>query len=448
MRLDDRWPGHPRLLPDESISSWFTRTAAANGLPPGELYRIVQPGGDSHPRDLDRHADDCLLDLLAGKTGLAVEDLKHATFRRWSGWLFEHDDGLNKLAWLPPAGREGGRRCFGQQICPWCLRADAQPYLRLNWRLSFFTTCPIHGRLLLDRCPSCAEPFSILRQNGRGAICCPGCGADLRDFSGDEPALDTVPVQRDLLELIREGWRDLGEYGPVYSFAVFEMLAQLLRLLAGGKHAHALRLWLAEHDPSLAVRPESLPRARDGALLTPRARGVLVAMVHWLLTDWPRRFVEAAKAVGMTSTDLRKRLVGEYPFAYAHAVDWHLKEPHKGDAADEIAVAAQVLHDHGQAASRRNLVALCGTKLGSMGAVAEPVVSGLPWGKGRYWKLDGVSPEVKAAARRAAHRAGEDVGPWLDALLRRTLGLGAIKTPFDGHDPDTITPDGNVGCKE
>ena len=23
MRDDDRWPGHPRLLPDESISSWF-----------------------------------------------------------------------------------------------------------------------------------------------------------------------------------------------------------------------------------------------------------------------------------------------------------------------------------------------------------------------------------------------------------------------------------------
>lgn len=225
MRDDDRWPGHPRLLPDESISSWFTRTAAANGLRPGELYRIVQPGGDRNPRDFDRHADDCLLDLLANKTRLSVEDLKLATFRRWSGRLFKHDDGLNKLAWLPPAGREGGRRCFGQQICPWCLRADAQPYLRLNWRLSFFTVCPIHGRLLLDRCPSCAEPFSILRQDGRGTICCPGCGADLRDFTGDEPVLDTVPVQRDLLDLIREGWRSLGEYGPVYSFAVFEMRA-------------------------------------------------------------------------------------------------------------------------------------------------------------------------------------------------------------------------------
>ncbi|WP_141400383.1 hypothetical protein [Magnetospirillum sp. 15-1] len=114
---------------------------------------------------------------------------------------------------------------------------------------------------------------------------------------------------------------------------------------------------------------------------------MLVALAYWLLADWPHRFVDAAKAVGMTSTDLRKRPVGEYPFAYAHAVDWHLKEPHKGDAADEIAVAAQVLHDHGQAASRRNLI---GTKLGSMGAVAEPVASGLPWGKGRYWKLDGV----------------------------------------------------------
>lgn len=448
MRDDDRWPGRPRQLPDESFSSWFARTAAANGLRPGELYRIVQPGGDRNPRDLDRHADIHLLGLLAERTGRIVEELRHSTFIRWVGLLFERDDGLNKLAWLPPAGREGGKRCFGQQLCPWCLRADQQPYLRLIWRLSFFTVCPIHGRLLLDRCPSCNEPFSILRQDGRGEIRCTGCGADLRTFTGDEPAVDSVEAQRDLQELIREGWRVLGDYGPVYSFAVFEILALITRLLAGGKHAYALRTRIAEHEPGLSVRPETIPRARDGALLTPRARGVLVAMAYWLLADWPHRFVETAKSVGMTSTDLRKHPAGEYPFAYAHAVEWHLKEPFKGGARDEISAAAGILHHHGQAATHRNLVALCGTKLGSMSEVAEPVASGLPWGKGRYWKLDGVSPEVKAAARHAAHSAGEDVGPWLDALLRRELGLGAPKTPYGRQNPDTITTDGNVGCKE
>lgn len=170
MRDDDRWPGHPRLLPDESFSSWFARTAAANGLRPGELFRIVQPGEDHNPRDLDRHVDGGLLGLMADKTGIPIDDLRAAGFHRWTGRLFPFDDGLNKLPWLPPAGREGGRRCFGQQVCPHCLRADERPYARLIWRLSFITVCPIHGRLLLDRCLACAEPFSLLGQIGSAQI--------------------------------------------------------------------------------------------------------------------------------------------------------------------------------------------------------------------------------------------------------------------------------------
>jgi len=57
MRTDERWPGRVPLLPDESLSSWFARTALANGLRPNELFRIVMPGGDRSLRDLDRHAD-------------------------------------------------------------------------------------------------------------------------------------------------------------------------------------------------------------------------------------------------------------------------------------------------------------------------------------------------------------------------------------------------------
>lgn len=448
MRDDDHWPGHPRLLPDESFSSWFARTAAANGLRPGELFRIVQPGEDRNPRDLDRHVDGCLLGLLADNTGIPVEELRAASFHRWSGRLFPFDDGLNKLAWLPPAGREGGRRCFGQQVCPHCLQADERPYARLTWRLSFFTTCPIHGRLLLDRCPACAEPFSLLRQIGRDTICCLGCGADLRGFSGGEPAVDTSGSQLDLLDLAGAGWRELGEYGPVYSFAVFEILALLTRLLSGGHSALVLRNWISARAPGFTAVAESVPRVREGALLSTRSRSILIPMASWLMGDWPCRFVSAARDSGLSSRDIIKHPLSQYPFALAHAVDWTLRKSSEGRTTEEIAAAAQVLRDHGQVASQRNLVALCGTKLGTMGTVADPVASGLPWGKGRYWKLDGVSPEVKAAARRAAHRAGEDVGPWLEALLRQTLGLGAIKTPFEGHDPDTITPDPNIGCGE
>lgn len=113
MHHDECWPGRPRLLPGESLSSWFARTAAANGLRPAELFRIVQPGSDRNPRDLDRYADDPLLYLLADRTGVERGALVQGTFRHWVGTAFSHDDGLNKLPWLPPAGRQGGRRCFG-----------------------------------------------------------------------------------------------------------------------------------------------------------------------------------------------------------------------------------------------------------------------------------------------------------------------------------------------
>jgi hypothetical protein len=39
----------------------------------------------------------------------------------------------------------------------------------------------------------------------------------------------------------------------------------------------------------------------------------------------------------------------------------------------------------------------------------------------RYWKLDGVSLEVRQAARVEAARAGESVGGWIDHVLRDVL---------------------------
>lgn len=449
MRVDEHWPGRPRLLPNESFSSWFARTAAANGLRPRELHQILQPGGDRNPRDLDRYADVHLVHRLAECTDREVEALSQATFRRWAGAVFENDDGLNKLAWLPPAGRLNGKRCFGQQLCPWCLRADAEPYLRITWRLSLVTICPVHQRLLLDRCPVCNEPFHILRMDNVREMRCSSCAADLRHFTADAAPVDAVPVQQDLLRMIAEGWRTLGDYGPVYSFAVLEIMALLGRFLAGGPHAYALRAWIADQVPALAVPPETLPRAREGSLLTPRARSVLVSMAHWLIGDWPDRFVAAARAAGMTSTDLWKQSADRYPFAYTDIVEWQLKEPFKGGNRDEMVAAKAILVRRGKKATHGNLVDLCGIKLGAMSEVAEAAdEDNAAWGQGRYWKLDGVSPEVKAAARLAAHRSGEGVGPWLDAMLRRELGLPARKTPHERPSPDTFAGDGISGCAD
>lgn len=420
---DDLWPGRPPLLEGESFSSWFARVAAANGLRPVELYRIVQPGGGFYPRDLDRYGDIHMLGVMADKTGVSREALEQSTFRRWAGWAFERYDGLIKLEWLPPAGREGAKRCFGQQVCPHCLAEDSMPYLRLEWRLSFTAVCPVHGCLLLDRCSTCHEPFSVLRQDRRNGIFCWSCGTDVCGTAGDHPPLDLVPVQRDLLNTLANGWRVLGSYGPVYSFTAFRILASIARLIAGGPHAYALREWIAAHERGLALPPETLPRVRDGVLLTPRARCVLVAMAHHLLEDWPHRFVAAARDVGVASGHVRKRFNEEMPFAYAHAVDWHLKGACNSAGRYEVESAKAYLERRGTKATYRNLKELVGTKLAAMSEMAEPAAKTASWGQGRYWKLDGVSAEVKEAARLAAHRSGENVATWLDRVLRKELKL-------------------------
>ncbi|MFC7333150.1 TniQ family protein [Rhodocista pekingensis] len=420
------WPGRPAPLQGESFSSWFVRVAGANGHRPRELYRVCMPAGDRSPPDLDRHADPLLIRDLAEATGIPVGSISGGTFDQFAGMAFERDeDGRNVLPWLPPAGRYAGKRCFGQQVCPRCLAEDPVPHLRLTWRLGVMTKCPKHGTLLLDRCPECREPIAVLRQDGRSAFFCWSCGSAVRAWRAGLPPVDIQPVQATWMEIVSRGWTKLGAYGPVYSFAALEILALLMRLLAGGQHAYPLRAWVGERAPGACVPPTAIPRVRDLAHLAPAPRSILLMMADWLMQDWPHRFVAAGRSVGLATSHIRRRHGDTAPFAFAHAVDWHLNAAQRTGTRAEIERAKEILTERGVSPTCRNLVELVGTKLTAIEELAEPASDGAPWGKGRYWKLDGVSPEVKEAARTAAHRAGEGVGPWLDALLRERLNLPA-----------------------
>lgn len=424
-RDDDRWPGRPVPLPDESISSWFARLAGANGLPPSELFAILQPGGYRYPRDLDRYADDVLLHRLGEATGVDAEQIRLGTFRRWAGRMFGIDDGLIKLPWLPPAGREDSRRSYGQQVCPCCLTEDSHPYLRLTWRLGFLVACPKHQRLLVDRCPSCGEPVNILRRNRNEGIECWRCGLDLRSTETDPVDGDILCLQNRLLAVMEDGWAVLNEAGPVHALAYVQLLALVFRLLVSGKHALPLRTCLSVRDPALAC--DSIPRMREVEMLNPRARRDVLRMADYLLTDWPHRFVEACAATRLTSRHLLKS-GRSYPFAYQQAVEQHLTVQHRAMDGEELEAAKRQLARRGIRPTYRALVELTGVKITAERARAEAAdAAAAAWGQGRYWKLDGVSPEVKAAARLAAHRSGENVGVWLDRLVRKELNMLAVR---------------------
>jgi len=412
------WPFRPRPKAEEGFSSWFSRVAWENALSPAELYRIALPGARMYRVDLERFACDALIQNLATHTGVPEAVLWDRTHRRWVGRLYEEDEGNNKLLWLPPAGTYQTSRSFGQQVCSKCLKEQKVAYLKITWRLAFVTTCERHGVYLIDRCPGCGEPIQPLyaSPNAVSVSRCWKCDLDLSRVDAvhinDGEALRT---QERLIEIADKGWVNLGAYGPVYSLAYFWVLWRVYRLLATGRFAYPLRKWIGGSIPV-----SSIPRIKEIELLNPRCRQVLLQMACDLMEDWPDKFINACRELGLSSRVLMKDKTLA-PFAYWDPVTRHLNDPSIEISKQEIENAKAHLKAQGIKPTYKALKDLLGAKFQAYRQLAEPSNHHQPCGTNRYWKLDGVSPEVRAAAKRAAHREGENIGAWVNHVLQNRI---------------------------
>ena len=362
------------------------------------------------------------IETMARHTGVMPGRLRQMTFSRWLGCLIEEDDVVHKLPWLAPVGREASKKSFGQQLCPLCT-AEAVPYFRMSWRLGFVTACPRHGVMLIDRCPDCGVPISpISGWNWKtGRIQCWRCDHSFAEDKGELVDPDDMAIQQALLDAAQAGWMELGDYGPVHSLAAFKILMLVFRLLASGRHALALRSYVASHWVHGDINYASIPRIREVEFLPPKCRQHLIRLTWALIQDWPHRFVEACRKAGPQSWDLIHGR--EVPFAFWHAVTFHLADPHRSFDDSEIAAAKELLERQGQVPDYRSLTTLTGAKIRPRPGMCQPANGHLPYGTGRYWKIDGVSAQVKDAVKMAARRDGKGVGLWLEDVLRKQLNL-------------------------
>ncbi|MFC1672745.1 TniQ family protein [Pseudomonadota bacterium] len=412
---EELWPYRPRPIQDESFSSWFCRIAWANGLSAAELYAVAFPGARMFRLDLDRFAGDALIENLSAHTGIPPSDLRSRTFRHWAERVFEHDDGQVKLAWLPPAGLFRSSKSFGQQICPQCLRETDTTYLKKTWRLSFVSACDLHRTLLIDRCPACAAPIQPLyaSPSDLAMSLCWNCGFDLRYVLTDRVV--DLTAQTALLKIAHDGWSEMGDYGDVHAVSFFCILRKIYRLLATGRFALPLREWVGDKEP-----PAGIPRIKEIERLNPRCRHALVNMAANLIRDWPHRFIQACREVGISTRVLLKDPT-HMPFALWEPVSLQLSNPVFKATQADIKSAKTYLCAHGQRPTYRALMDLLGLHFHAHRNLALPANKHAPYGTCRYWKLDGVSPKVRAAAKQAARREGESVGGWVDKALRRAL---------------------------
>lgn len=417
--IDDQWPFRPRPTEGESFASWFSRVAWSNGLGAAELYPIALPGARMHRIDLDRFACDELIQNLSARTGVPASDLWPRTFHAWEGTLFEHDDGINKLIWLTPAGTHQTSKSFGQQVCPRCLGEAEVPYLKQIWRLSFASACKAHRTLLIDRCPACTAPIQPLYTPTcvTSMTRCWNCNFDLRHAVTER--ITDLSAQNRLLTVLSNGWGELGAYGSVPALSYFRILWIVYRLLATGRFALPLREWVGGPEP-----PSGIPRIKEVERLNPRCRHALVSMAVNLLEDWPERFMSACRDVGISARVLLKD-AERTPFPLWEPVCQYLSAPVGEASPQDIKAAKAYLKAHGTRPTYKALQDLLGMHFHAHRDMALPTRKHAPYGTHRYWKLDGVSTEVRAAARLAARKKGENVGAWVDRVLRESL------EPFD-----------------
>jgi hypothetical protein len=242
------WPAHPKPLPDELLSSWIVRVAAANAI---KLQTLswMQFGNERSPwnRDIDRNVPRWLIKALSQHTGTNYWEVFHTTLATYRTRLYPHRQAVGQLRWILPIRSYGmRRRAFGLQFCPECLATDAIPYFRKQWRVALFTYCPVHKVMLHDSCPGCGEPVVIFRGDfGRELVdakpmhVCHLCGLDFRMSTMASSYFPSKEIGELFGEMLNSLQAPLGKTEH-FDVGFFSILHQFCRVM--GSHQNAGRL--------------------------------------------------------------------------------------------------------------------------------------------------------------------------------------------------------------
>ena len=222
--------------PDEAAYGFLLRALAANGANARELMALTR--GSTR-----RHMDPMDANLFAALTGIEEQWFieRIAAEARGDRWVEIEVFGTRwRNDWTLR-----GQHC---QVCPQCLLQHG--FVRLEWDLTAYVACPLHGRLLVDRCRACGR--ALLPTRPAVDIC--GCGRFIADL--DNVGVDPAVVEwcrwlsKSLLASLDLGAapallqpRDLAGLSPDGAFRMIVALGGGTRELRGA-HLNSASPWL------------------------------------------------------------------------------------------------------------------------------------------------------------------------------------------------------------
>jgi hypothetical protein len=311
-------PLHPKLLPDEILTSWLLRTAHANGM---KIQRLFDEAlGRQVPtlqRDYDRSAPTEHLKRFSEITGESIKRLEASTLRVFAGTFVDKVRLNTGSSWILAAGTyHRKRRLHGLQYCPLCLKTDLVPYFRTYWRCAFYIECEHHYVQMEDACPKCDAPVVPFRVDvgnltltlSQPITNCHACGFDLRNAPTRAIQFATWELAVDLRNLLVFRWFEraviLGAH-EMSTLEVFTDLHNFARLAVPNKK-------YALHPADVAVE-ELVNRAVHIAnrkrqmieCMRVQDRTALLLLGIWVMQQWPHRFKAACISRGISVSRIR-----------------------------------------------------------------------------------------------------------------------------------------------
>ena len=202
-------PVAPRPLPDELISSWLLRTAAANGISLLDLLHAVRlryPESLTPCAVVDYAVPEVTLRVLSQFTRVPLTRIRKLDLSVRAPQL---DPALllrfhrYQLSIWCPRGRSWRLR---YSFCPRCLAEDNVVHIRWDWCFAALSRCAVHWSALVDACTNCdtEDPLDLSQtQTAAPPFLCRSCHADLRRQDGDPRRL----LNEDAVGLVETPYR-------------------------------------------------------------------------------------------------------------------------------------------------------------------------------------------------------------------------------------------------
>lgn len=350
-------------LADEIFSSWIERTALEYLAAPHTFARIVFDSRAVWNRDIDKSGTVDMAHALARPMAIDMAKAEATLLRGFEGKLVEHHNPNGNSRWLMPLGVwHRRRRLGGLQFCPLCLAEDNIPFFRKRWRLSFMTTCDIHGCALACRCPDCGCPvqYNVLPPTARTLRHCPFCGTDL----ADSPCRFSTPVavvalQGMLLDAAYTGWGTHGAFGTRHALLIFPVMARILSLLLSRRKV--ARRFIKIATMSAGVSDIDWIEGQDFDRLLVDERNAVLAVANTLFDDWPARFNEICRSSSAGVSALLQE-GATLPFWYEDHVRTHFDRQPYIETVQEFEAALAYLKRYRIPPTRSAFVRLFGKR--------------------------------------------------------------------------------------